>query len=234
MSLMSNLNKIPNEFRVLSTQPELRIRYFSRILHKTFFLLFFLPFFVLFTGHCLMLLLGLYEVLNLRFWQAVQVLAYNTNNPWSVLMFVFSFLLLGVVSWTGLWLLLGITELQAVRESLTIIYRLLGLSRKIPVSTDDIQYFNQFLNRNDEGDSWDLEIVTNQRRSDRIQSFPAWVPAKWVSVDMVTRINYKTVHLYAHTNPNPTAWLGRLLADFYRVEFQSTSQSSNSVTHRPY
>lgn len=234
MSLMSKLNNIPREFQVLSTQPELRIRYFSRISHKICFLLFFLPFFALFTGHCLILLFGLHEVLNLRFWQAVQVLNYNTNNPWSVLTFVFSFLLLGVASCTGLWLLLGVTELQAVRESLTIIYRLLGMSREIPISTDDIQYFNQFLNRNSEGDSWDLEVVTNQRRSDRIQSFPAWIPAKWVSADMVTRMNYKTVHLYAHTSPNPTEWLGSLLADFYKVEFQATSQSNNPVAHRPY
>jgi hypothetical protein len=28
--------------------------------------------------------------------------------------------------------------------------------------------------------------------------------------------------------------LGRVLADFYRLEFQSTAQSKNSVTYRPY
>ena len=224
---MSSRNKIPSQFQVLSIQPELRIRYVSRIFHRIFFLFFFLPFFGLFIGHCLVLFWGLYEVLNLRLWQAVQVLAYGTNNSWFLLIFVVIFSLLGVASYAGLWSLLGIIELHAIGECLTIIYRLLGMSREISISTDNIQCFHQFFGRDSEsGNLWNLEVVTNQRRSDRIQSFPAWIPAKWISADMVTRLNYKTVNLYAHINPDPTEWLGRLLADFYRVEFQSTSQSN--------
>lgn len=231
---MSYLNQIPNGFQVLSTKPELRIRYFNPILNKICFLLFILPFLVLFAGHCLILLLGLYEAFNLRFWQVVQILSYNTNNPSYVLLFVFSFLLLGFASYAGLWSLLGVTELQAAHESLTISYRLLGMSREIHISTEDIQFFNQFLIRHGAGDSWELEVVTNQRRFDRAESFPAWVPAKWISADMVTRMNYKTVSLCARPHPNPTEWLGRLLADFYRVNLKLASESNNPVARRPY
>jgi hypothetical protein len=222
---MLNLNKIPSEFQVFSTQPYLRIRYsiplWAKILHG----LFLLPFLILFALNCWILFGVLHEILNLRFWQAIQILSYDTNNPWFVLGFVFTFFLLGVASGVWLWCLLGVIELHATRESLTIIYRLLGISRRISVLAGNIRYFNQFLDRS-EGDSWELEIVTNQRLSDKNLSFPAWFPAKWMSEDILTRMNYKTIHLCAYSKPNPSEWLGKVLADFYKVEFQSTDRAN--------
>ena len=140
----------------------------------------------------------------------------------------FSLHFLGVASWFGIWSILGITEFYAAHDSLTISYKLLGMFRKISLLTKDIDYFNQFLNESSEGKSWHLEIVTNRRISNKNQSFPAWI-----SKDRVTRINYKTIHIYAHANPSLSEWLGNVLADFYGSRFQSISQPNNPVAHRP-
>ena len=228
---MSNLNNIPSEFQLLSTKPELRIQYLMPLGSRIFLFLFFLPFFVVFILHLWSLFLAVRELANLRFWQAMQMLGYNSNDPWQILLFVFTFSLLGAAFGSGMWCILGVTEVCATHQSLTISYKLLGFSRNISVSSRNIRYFNQFLNTSSEGYFWDVEVVTNQRRFDKYQSFPVWIPAK---PDMVTRLNYKTIPLYSHTNPNPSKWLGRVLADFYRVEFQSTAQSKNSVTYRPH
>jgi len=228
---MSNLNNIPSEFQVLSTKPELRIQYLMPLGSRIFLFLFFLPFFVVFILHLWSLFLAVRELANLRFWQAMQMLGYNSNDPWQILVFVFTFSLLGAAFGSGMWCILGVTEVCATHKSLTISYKLLGFSRNISVLSRNIRYFNQFLNTSSEGYFWDVEVVTNQRRFDKYQSFPVWIPAK---PDMVTRLNYKTIPLYSHTNPNPSKWLGRVLADFYRVEFQSTAQSKNSVTYRPH
>ncbi len=230
---MSNLNNIPSEFQVLSTKPELRIQYLMPLGSRILPFFFFLPFCVLFIGHLWILFLAVREIANLRFWQAMQMLGYNSNAPWNILLFVFTFSLLGVAFGTWLWCILGVTEVGATHKSLTISYKLLGFSRNISVLSRNIRYFNQFLNIS-ESTSWDLEVVTNQRLSDKYQSFPVWDLANRVSPDRVTRLNYKTIPLYTHTNPNSSTWLGRVLADFYRVEFQSTAQSKNSVTYRPY
>lgn len=231
---MPNFNEIPEEFQVLSIRPDLRIRSFIPIFQKAFVLLFFLPFFVLFAYHSWMFLGGLYEILHLRLLQGIQVFSYDTGNPWSILTFFFTFFGLGFAFCFGLWLLLGVTEIHATYHSLTVSYKLLGISCKVFILVKDIHYFNQFLNGYSERESWKLEIVTNQRLSDRIQFLPAWFLLKGVSTDMITGINYKTVHLFACENPNSTEWLGRLLAGFYEVEFQSIPQSNNPVARRPH
>lgn len=230
---MSNLNNIPSEFQVLSTKPELRIQYLMPLGSRILPFFFFLPFCVLFIGHLWILFLAVREIANLRFWQAMQMLCYNSNAPWNILLFVFTFSFLGVASGSGMWCLLGVTEVCATHKSLTISYKLLGFSRNISVLSRNIRYFHQLLNIS-ESTSWDLEVVTNQRLSDKYQSFPVWDLANRVSPDRVTRLNYKTIPLYSHTNPNPSKWLGRVLADFYRLEFQSIAQSKNSVTYRPH
>ena len=230
---MSNLNQIPKQFRVLSTQPELRIRYSNHIWSGIFLSLLLLPFSLLFIGHSLILLHGLYEILNLRVWQGIQIFSYSSGNFWLILVFVFTFFLLGSIFWAGLFLLLGVTEILASSDSLTISYNLLGISKKISVLTKDIKYFNQFLSKSSEGNSWDLEIITNLRTYNKDLSFPTWFPVKWISKDMMVQMSYKTIRLYGHTNSNPGEWLGSVLADFYRVEFKSTAQSNNLVEHRP-
>jgi hypothetical protein len=101
---------------------------------------------------------------------------------------------------------------------------LLGMSHKTSVLASHIRYFNQFLERGSKSDSWALEVVTNQRLFDKDVSIPAGIPAKWVTADLVTRMNYKTVNLYSQNTPSSSYWLGRVLAEFYRVEFRSAAQ----------
>ena len=224
---MSNLNQIPREFQVLSTQPELRIRYSSQGCDNLFSFLFLLPFVVLFIGHSLLLLHGLYEILHLRLWRGMQILTYYTGNPWHILMFFFTFFLLGFVSWLWLWSLLGVTEIHANYDSLTVIYRLLGISHKVSIPAKDIKYFNEFLNKDSENPTCNLEIVTSQKYSEEDRAFPAWFPTRLISEDLVVRINYKTIHLYTLITSNSTEWLGSVLANFYKVRFQSIAQSNN-------
>lgn len=224
---MSYFKDTPSVFQVLSTQPELKIRYLIKTSHKIFLFLFFSPFLVIFAGHCWILLLVLHELFNLRLWQAVQVFSCNYGNFWyAPLLFVFTFFILGMPWGVVLHTILGSTELHATSESITIIYRLLGMSFKNSVLASDIRYFNQFLKR-DDCDSWELEVVTSQRLYDKEQSFPAWFPASWVSEDMVTRMNYKTVLLCRYVSPNPSYWLGKILADFYKIEFRASAFNSD-------
>ncbi|MBD2364336.1 hypothetical protein H6G36_24675 [Anabaena minutissima FACHB-250] len=225
---MSNFNQIPSEFKVFSTEPELKIRYSTGVAAKGCLLIFFIPFFFIFAGHCFGLLSGLYELLNLRFSEAIQLWSYNTNNIWSMLMFFGMLFLLGFTSWAFVWGILGVPQIHATQESLTIIYQLLGMSHKISVLATNISYFNQFLNRTGEADSWDLEIVTKQKLYATDRSYPRWFPAKLISEDGLIRMNYKTINLYGHSHHHPSEWLGKVLADFYQVEFKSTFDSNSA------
>jgi hypothetical protein len=225
---MNNFNQIPPDFKVFSTEPELKIRYSTGVADKCCLLIFFILFFFIFAGHCFILLWGLYELLNLHFSQAIQIWSYDSNNIWSMLMFFGTLFLLGFVSWALVWGILGVTQIHATQESLTIIYQLLGTSRKISVLATNISYFNQFLNRSSEAESWDLEIVTKQKLYATDISYPRWFPAKFISEDDVIRMNYKTINLYGHTHPHPSEWLGKVLADFYQVEFKSTFDSNSA------
>lgn len=188
----------------------------------------------MFVWHCLMLLLALYEALNFRFWQAVQVLSYNTNNPLTVFMFVFAFLF-GLVPYLAIGSILEVKELKITHELLVFSYKFLRTSDEIRILSEDIKHFNLFFCSDSEAeDAWVLEVVTNQRRPGRAQPIPARVSAEWEAVDMATRINHETLGLYCHINRRSVEWLGRLLADFYRVNLRATSQPENTVAGRQH
>ena len=222
---MFNPTEIPKQFKVFSIQTDLRISFPGQIWPTMFVSILLLPFVALFVGHFIFICLGLYEILHLNLEKAIDFFSYGTNNFWQLLTFVFAFSLLGAVTFCWLWIIFGFYEIRATEESLTTISKMLGMSWKKSVLTKEIRYFNQFLKRDGEGeDTWDLEIVTNQKLFDEEQSYPSWFPKKWVSADMLVRMNYKTVQLYSHSSPKPTEWLGKTLARFYRVEFKSTAQ----------
>jgi hypothetical protein len=213
----------------------MRIRCLTPISDKIFSLLYSLPFLAIFVWHCLMLLLALYEALNFRFWQAVQVLSYNTNNPLTVFMFVFALLLFWLLPYLAIQSILGVTELKITHELLIFSYKFLRISDEVRISAEDIKHFNLFFCSDGEaGDAWVLEVVANQRRPGRAQPIPARVSAEWEAVDMATRINHETLGLYCHINRRSVEWLGRLLADFYRVNLRATSQPDNTVAGRQY
>ena len=92
--------------------------------------------------------------------------------------------------------------------------------------SNSIAYFNQSLNRNGiNGDSWSLEAVTNQRLSSKRNSLPAWLHTKWNPEELATRLNYRIVSLFSSSSRVPVAWLGKVLADFYRIEQRSLLSS---------
>ncbi|MEM7716663.1 MAG: hypothetical protein AAF349_24405 [Cyanobacteria bacterium P01_A01_bin.68] len=221
---MFNPTEIPKQFKVFSIEPDLRISFAGQIWSKMFVSILLLPFVALFVGHFIFVCLGSYEILHLNLEKAIDFFSYGTNNFWYFLMFVFTSSLLSVATWYWFWIIFGFCEIRATEESLTTIYKMLGMSWKKSVLTKEIRYFNQFLKRDGEGDTWNLEIVTNQKLFDEEQSYPSWFPQKWVSADMLVRMNYKTVHLYSHSSPRSTEWLGKTLARFYQVEFKSTAQ----------
>ncbi|RAM49851.1 MAG: hypothetical protein C6Y22_20265 [Hapalosiphonaceae cyanobacterium JJU2] len=221
---MSNFNKIPSQFQIFSAYPSLRIRIITQISQKILFLIFSLPSFVFFAGHCLILLSGLNQVLNLHFWQAFQIFSYNTNNSCFVLIFVLGFFVFAIATLFGLWSILGITELHANYESLKIIYGLLGTSYEISILASNIKYFNQYCHRCDELNSWNLEIVTNQIRFHKNLLFLVWIFQNWISANTLTPMKFKTIYICSYTKPNPSHWLGKVLADFYKVEFRSVFQ----------
>ena len=224
---MSKLNEIPPQFKVFSLEPEIKMKYSTGLAAKGCLLIFSIPFLVMFAGYCFILLLGLYELLNLRFAEAIQIWSYDSNNIWSMLMFFGTLFILGLLSGFMVWGILGVTEIHATQESLTIIYQLLGMSRKISVLVSNINYFHQFLNRG-EAESWDLEVVTKQKLYDKYMSYPRWFPTNFISQDELIRMNYQTINLYSHTNPYPSQWLGKLLADFYQVKFKSKFDSNSA------
>lgn len=221
---MSNFSEVPLGFRVLSTHPDLRIRFHHSIGSRILMGCFVLPFFVLFILHAAALLRAVHHAFNFQFEQALLALCYGANNFWAVLLFIFVFALLSIISWAGVWSLLGRTKLQAAHDSLVVVYKLLGFTVQKRISSHTIEYFNQFDNSNSVNDSWVLEAVTHEKRFQQDLEYPSWIPA-----DTMTRSTYKTIHLYTSDNSDQTAWLGRVLAEFYGVEFRSVNQSNRSV-----
>jgi hypothetical protein len=217
---MTNFDHIPKEFRVFSKQPDLRIKYSRQTFHKLLFLIFLLPFFALFIGHVWTFLHGLYEILHLRFQQGIHMFSYGTGNPWSIFQFFFALFGLGFASCYGLWVLLGVVEVHAAHDSLTISHKLLGMSQTTSVLAENIQYFKQSLRNSGDESSWDLEIITNQQAFKQDVSLPAWFPAKWITEDMKIRMNYRVIHIGSYANCHLSEWLGSVLADFYKVKFQ--------------
>ena len=227
---MANVSTVPREFKVLSTQPNLQIRYAHPIWFRIFLLPVFLPFLALFVGVQLSLLfkllLGLNEVLHMRFWLEMQVFAYGVRDSWSNLRNFFEHLAIVALSVAAslymLWRLLGVTEIHAHYNSLGITYKLLGMSRKTSIVAEDIQCFRQFLNQSGDSNSWDLEIVSSQRYFLEDQAVPAWFHEKWTR-DSMNLMGCKKIRLYSSPRSSPSKWLGSVLADFYGVRFISAA-----------
>ncbi len=213
--IMSNFTAIPLGFQVLSTQPNLHIRYYRSTSARILIGCFVFPFFVLFILHGVALLRALHHVFNLQFEQALFAIRYDATSG-SVFPFIFSFVILGTASWIGIWWLLGRTELRATNDALLVAYNFLGVVVQKQISPRTIRYFNQVNNRSGEGEVWALEAVTNQRRIQQTIEFPSSV-----SADAVARSTYKTIYLYTNGDCRQSAWLGRVLAEFYGVEFRS-------------
>ena len=216
--MLSNDN-LPAGFKILSETPELRIKYLSQA--NGCLILFFLPFIALFLGHIWLLILVAQEILNFGLWQAIQKLPHKN---WDFCLFLFSFLLLGAITVFALWFTFGITEFKASRESLVVSKKLFGMSKKNRIPTINIQYFYQIKDGGEDMDSfpsWGLEVVTNHKIHERTISFPSWIQA---DENTINRLIYKTIVLLSKQPIDKSDWLGRVLADFYKVEFRMTEK----------
>jgi hypothetical protein len=119
-----------------------------------------------------------------------------------------------------LWFNFGITEFHAYPESLIVRKQLFRMFKNHRISSSTIQYLYQIKDGGEDMDSfpsWGLEVVTNQRIHERSISFPSWIQA---DENTINRIIYKTIVLLSRQPIDKSDCLGRVLADFYNVEFR--------------
>lgn len=203
-------------------QPELIIQYIRPIWRRVAFLFILSPFVALFLTHCVILLLAAKALLSLDFRQLVHILSYTTDNPFHVLTFVFTFLLLGWISWYGSDNALTTTELQATNEEILLTHKTLWRFYEVSIPSNNIIYLYQASNRDGiNGDSWSLEAVTNQRLSGSSNSVPTWLSTKWEAKALDIRLNYRVVSLFKNSSRSPVEWLGKVLSSFYKIEQRS-------------
>jgi hypothetical protein len=237
MNLRANLNQVPNNFQVLSTHPQLKIR--DKIHDSDPILLRILSFILAISSLYISVMFGrtilpgLLEIVTLHVWKGVNTIINDANNlaqeplgVWGFFIALFTPIASGSLGIWVLWCIFGVTEFQANRDSLKISYKLLGLSYKVFSWKRDIKYFNQFSQGNDEDCTWILEIVTNRKCSNKTKYFQAWFSREQVAGN-VTRLDYETINLYNHLEPSSIAWLGSVLADFYGISFRSSWQSNH-------
>jgi hypothetical protein len=223
---MLSVDSIPTGFRILSETPVLRIKFHSQA--NGCMIVFLLPFIAMFLGYVWLLILTLYEILNLSLWQVFQKLPNAIGNYW---WFVFGFLLLSVPTFFALWHIFGMTHFQVSHESLIIVKQLFIIRVKKNIPSPAIRYFNQIKDGGEGMDSfpsWGLEIITNQRIYERSISLPSWLP------ELSDRQIYKTVMLLDRQSIDKSDWLGRVLADFYEVDYRSLTTPVHRTEGSPW
>lgn len=208
-------NEIPSEFKVFCVTPELRIRYFAQ--PNFCFILFLLPFIVLFLGHIFLLCFTFYEIMRIGIVAVVQQISQQFVE---YLVFPFSFLLLGVATFHAFWITFGVTDFLAADDSFIVIKKLFWMSKQQEVTRMNIQYFQQVeVEHEGASVSWGLELVTNQKIHDGNISLPSWIPES-----IINQIIYKKIVLLGQQSIEKSDWLGCVLADFYKVEFRPSQK----------
>ncbi|MEM7594579.1 MAG: hypothetical protein AAF383_24270 [Cyanobacteria bacterium P01_A01_bin.83] len=213
----------PHQFKVISIQPELIVQHKKNLGDKMMSTIFVLPFAIIFIGHCFILICGLAAILTLNFRNFFYFISYGKNNFLYVLVFIFTFLLLGTLGSTLLASLFREgRKLSATSQSLTIIDRSLlakKFDREVSISSENIDCFKRFhLSDGMSGDSWKIKVITNQALYDQNVSFPNWFPQGWITQDLLDKINYQ-IEIFSFSNPRSVDWLGKVLAEFYDVEY---------------
>jgi hypothetical protein len=210
---MLGLNSSPAGFRFLSERPDLQIKYRSQL--NGCLILFLLPFiymFLLFVGALISLI---YEILHLSLWKVFQQLPNTIGNYW---WFPFCFFLFSAPTFFALWHIFGITCFQASHESLIIIKQLFVIHLKINIPSTAIRYFSQIKDGGEGEDSfpsWGLEVILNHGIYERNISLTSWLP------ELSDRRICKTVMLLDRQSIDKSNWLGKVLADFYEVDYRN-------------
>jgi hypothetical protein len=207
---MNILSQPPAQFQVVSTKPELIIRYASSRLRRIIGSIVILISTVVVTVICILIVAKLFS-------------PYPDYRSLSQVPYVIFF---AIWAYVGLWLKFGVSELIVTDDALTVIHKMRGITHQKKISASHISYFHKFLshtynaNTNTASSAWVLEIMTNQKRSKQYRSVLNWIPKKLISASMVARLEYRTVYIYAHGDTSPVNWLGKVLADFYQVELR--------------
>ncbi|NJN85242.1 MAG: hypothetical protein HC881_01545 [Leptolyngbyaceae cyanobacterium SL_7_1] len=194
--MMLSTNRIPAGFRIISETPDLWIRYRSK--GTGLIVAFMVPFVLMFIGFLLSGFFTLQEALQVGLWQSIRLL--TEDGSWSLFLnllsigwFFFCLWIFSIPTLLMLWFIFGITEFRASQDSLVVVHRFLGFSSKKQILSHTIQSFVQI---KDGGENMD--------------SFPSW---------RLFVIANPKVWLLARQPIEKSDWLGRVLADFYRVQF---------------
>jgi hypothetical protein len=116
-------------------------------------------------------------------------------------------------TWMVAWAALGSIEICAIDDRLIIRYRILGISRERWVSADNINRFELFLRPAYDNDLYWLSIVTNNQSLGGHRLYLNLIPV--IKIELNHRRPFR---LYSCGDGEPCEWLGRAMADFYRVE----------------
>ncbi len=218
-TIMLSNNNIPTRFQIISSsQDNLFIKYYLQngCGCVTVILLWFV---FVFIGHVGSLFLGLYHILHLKFWQALQDFSYGKDNLLNIFLFIFTLLLSGALTHYWLWIIWGVTEFKADQQKLIIIKKLLIFSIKYTVLKENIYYFLQEKLDKEYILPYKLKIITNQRIYEKeIKSF--------FNIPVPEYIYYKQIQLLDTHSIEESNWLGKLLADFYEVEFRPANKNT--------
>ncbi len=207
---MNILSQPPAQFQIVSTESELIIRYASSRLRRIIGSIVILISTIVVTVICISIVAELFS-------------PYPNYRSLSRIPFIIFF---AIWAYVGLWLKFGVSESIVTDDALTVIHKMRGVAHQKKILASHISYFNKFLshtynaNTNTASSAWVLAVMTNQKRSKKYRSVLNWIPKKLISASMVAKLEYQTVYIYAHGDPNPVDWLGKVLADFYQVELR--------------
>jgi hypothetical protein len=209
-----SVDSIPIGFRILSDKPVLWIKFRSQV--NGYLLLFLFPFIAFFVYEICWLIEISHLLLNLRFDELFKA---SLDLEWY---YIFELIFLGIgtsaATFFALWHTFGITYFKISHKSLVVVKQIFGISLKNNIVSIEIKNFKQTTNK-DEGQntfpSWGLQVVTNQIADKEVQSLPSWLPKP------LGRNIYKTITLIDGQSIEKSDWLGKLLADFYEVNYHS-------------
>lgn len=213
--MLSNDN-IPKGFKILSESPILVIQYRDKLFYNSinlfFNVLIALLLISLFILVCWLLRESLstlpHRILQPDFWEINQKELFQDSGvslPDLFLLISFTYLISTTI-YGVVWTILGKTEFRAFPEKLIVSHQLFGISRTHLIPSKSLLYFKQYPLRSDSGIcGWGLKAITNQRRIFLFRSKIVLVYEKPIK----------------HSD-----WLGKVLADFYKVEFLPSPERS--------
>jgi hypothetical protein len=210
---MSNLNAIPTQFQVISTQPELKIRYSTNRWNRIFgFQSFGIGIGTLIMMICFTIFQYNMTLENMRredlpTFMIVMNIIFVPFSLWWI--------------WTGACEMSGCKEVSATRNCLSIVYtcKLLGVCLQTSILASGISHLELSLLSavgSDDDDSWRLNVVNDRSHNGNWKLFLTWLP-----IIKFEKTIDRQVRLCSYSISRPSEWLGRLLADFYRIELRS-------------